>query len=166
MKSGKKKSTILKESKPIHSKTLPEHFRWHGWIVFVFGFLLYANTLGHDFTQDDAIVIYDNMYTTQGVKGIGGLFSKDTFFGFFKEEGKANLVSGGRYRPFTPAMFAMEYEIAGKNPWLGHLINILLYGLLCLMVYRLFVSMFCHQNDSESKRYMVFAAALIYLLFF
>ncbi|HNA42092.1 MAG TPA: hypothetical protein PLP81_08370, partial [Saprospiraceae bacterium] len=65
-------------------------------IIFMLGFLLYANTLSYDFTQDDAIVIYDNMYTTQGIKGIPGILEYDTFYGFFKEAGKANLVAGGR----------------------------------------------------------------------
>jgi protein O-mannosyl-transferase len=137
-------------------------YRWHGWIVLIFGVALYVNTITHQFTQDDAIVIYDNMYTTKGVSGLKGLFTKDTFFGFFKEEGKAKLVSGGRYRPFTPAMFALEYQLVGKSPWLGHLINILLYGFLCLMVYKLLISLICHKEDSESKRYLVFAAALIF----
>ncbi len=136
--------------------------QWHGWIVFLFGAVLYLNTITHDFTQDDAIVIYDNMYTTKGLAGLKGLFTKDTFFGFFKEEGKAKLVSGGRYRPLTPAMFAIEYQLVGKKPWLGHLINILLYGFLCLMVYKLLITMICHKDDSESKRYMVLAAALLY----
>lgn len=30
--------------------------------IFIFSSLLYANTLFHDFTQDDAIVIYANIY--------------------------------------------------------------------------------------------------------
>ena len=145
------------------SKTdVTSKYRWHGWIVLIFGAALYVNTISHQFTQDDAIVIYDNMYTTKGVSGLKGLFTKDTFFGFFKEEGKAKLVSGGRYRPFTPAMFAVEYQLVGKSPWLGHLINILLYGFLCLMVYKLLISLICHKEDSESKRYLVFAAALIF----
>ena len=66
------------------------------WILPALGFLLYANTLGHDYTQDDAIVIYDNMYTTQGLAGIPGLLSKDTFHGFFKEEGN-NHYKNGRF---------------------------------------------------------------------
>ncbi|MCE2823582.1 MAG: hypothetical protein LW693_14320 [Saprospiraceae bacterium] len=70
-------------------------------LIFIFATLLYANTLTHGFVLDDAIVITDNMYTQQGVKGIGGILSKDTFFGFFKVEGKEALVSGGRYRPMT-----------------------------------------------------------------
>ncbi len=83
-------------------------------LIAILGFLLYANTLFHDYTQDDAIVIYDNMYTTRGVSGAGGILGKDTFFGFFKEEGKAALVSGGRYRPFTLLMFAVENQIFGS----------------------------------------------------
>ncbi|KXK40457.1 MAG: tetratricopeptide repeat protein [Saprospiraceae bacterium] len=134
----------------------------HAWLVFIFGALLYANTLSHGFTQDDAIVIYDNMYTTKGISGIKGLFTKDTFYGFFKEEGKAKLVSGGRYRPFTPAMFAIEYQLVGNNPWLGHLINILLYGFLCFMVYKLMVLMLCYKEDTLNKRYIALAITLLY----
>ncbi|MBK9255720.1 MAG: tetratricopeptide repeat protein [Saprospiraceae bacterium] len=160
----KRKITIPAQSNDKGSKVslLSRGFSWHGHVVFAFASLIYMNTLTHEYTQDDAIVIYDNMYTTQGIKGIPGLFSKDTFFGFFKTEGKANLVSGGRYRPFTPAMFAVEYEIAGNNPWLGHLINILLYGLLCFMIYKVLLLLFCHKNNTENNRYFVLAVSLIF----
>lgn len=137
-------------------------FHWHGWFVFAIGALVYLNTITHQFTQDDAIVIYDNMYTTKGISGLKGLFTKDTFFGFFKEEGKAKLVSGGRYRPLTPAMFAIEYQLVGKNPWLGHLVNILLYGLLCLILYKLLESLFCYKKETENNRLFVLAVALLY----
>lgn len=159
---NKNQKVVSSTSKIMSENDFSDKFKWHGWIVLIFGIALYVNTITHQFTQDDAIVIYDNMYTTQGISGLKGLFTKDTFFGFFKEEGKAKLVSGGRYRPFTPAMFALEYQLVGKSPWLGHLINILLYGFLCLMVYKLLISLICHKDDSESKRYMVLAAALIY----
>jgi protein O-mannosyl-transferase len=158
---NKKQQNIATSGKP-DNFTMTDPFRWHGWLVFLLGAAIYLNTLTHEFTQDDAIVIYDNMYTTKGISGLKGLFTKDTFFGFFKEEGKAKLVSGGRYRPLTPAMFAFEYQLVGKKPFLGHLINILLYGFLCLMVYKLLISMICHKDDSENKRLMVLAAALIY----
>ena len=108
---------------------------WTKWCIPLLAILLYANTLGHDYTQDDAIVIYDNMYTTQGLAGIPGLLKYDTFRGFFKTEGKSKLVSGGRYRPLTPIMFAIEYEIFGKNPFWGHLINILIYGVLGMLIF-------------------------------
>jgi protein O-mannosyl-transferase len=103
--------------------------------LFAVSFLLYANTLFHDYCQDDAIVITENMFTTKGVSGIGGILSYDTFYGFFKEQGKAQLVAGGRYRPFTLVMFAIEYQIFGKNPFIGHFLNVVLFGLTSVLLY-------------------------------
>jgi tetratricopeptide (TPR) repeat protein len=158
----KQKKQNIDQSKVSFNVAKSSSFAWQGWLVFIFGALVYLNTLTHQFTQDDAIVIYDNMYTTKGVSGLNGIFTKDTFFGFFKEEGKAKLVSGGRYRPLTPAMFAIEYQLVGKNPLLGHLINILLYGFLCFMIYKLLVSMICSKEDNETNRYFAMAVALLY----
>jgi tetratricopeptide (TPR) repeat protein len=132
--------------------------------LFVLGFLLYANTLFFDYTVDDAIVIYDNEFTCKGTAGYGGLLKYDTFRGFFKVEGKDKLVSGGRYRPLTPLMYATEVQLfspkkkdlAGQpvkdkqgdtvyDPneggklnavkFVGHLINVLLYGLTGVLVF-------------------------------
>lgn len=104
-------------------------------LLFLFSFLLYANTLTHDYAQDDAIVITDNMFTQDGLSGIPGLLKYDTFYGFFKEEGKAQLVSGGRYRPLTPIMFAIELEVFGDKPWVGHLFNLVWFGLCVVLIY-------------------------------
>ncbi len=104
--------------------------------MFALAVLLYANTLGHGFVQDDAIVITDNMFTTQGVRGIPGILSKDTFFGFFKVEGKETLVSGGRYRPLTLVLFALMYEVFGASPFPYHLLTVLLFAATCVLLYR------------------------------
>ena len=132
--------------------------------LFLFGAILYAASLGHDYTQDDAIVIYENMYTTDGISGIPGLLSKDTFFGFFKVEGKSRLVQGGRYRPLTPVMFAVEWELVGDNPWLGHLINAFLYGLTGIIVF--LVLQWIGRNSHLRKHALFFAIAgtVLYLV--
>ena len=120
-------------------QALPAFFtdtRLQSLLLFAFAFLLYANTLTHGFVQDDAIVITDNMFTTQGVKGIPGILSKDTFFGFFKVEGKETLVSGGRYRPLTLVLFALLYEVAGGNPFIFHLLTVLLFAATGVVLYR------------------------------
>jgi protein O-mannosyl-transferase len=104
-------------------------------VLFLFTFLLYGNTLWHEYTQDDAIVITDNMFTQKGVAGIPGLFRYDTFYGFFKEEGKAALVAGGRYRPLTPAMFALEKQLFGSDPFWGHLFNVTWFALCVLALF-------------------------------
>ncbi len=118
-------------------------------LIFAFAFLLYANTLQHGFVLDDAIVITDNMYTQQGVKGIGGILSKDTFFGFFKVEGKETLVSGGRYRPMTLVMFALLYQIVGESPFVFHLLTVLLFAATCVLFYRTLLLLF---GGAENER--------------
>jgi Flp pilus assembly protein TadD len=134
-------------------------------IIFFFTLLLYANTLGHDYTQDDAIVITQNEFTLKGFEGIPSILSNDTFLGFFKSEEKLNLVSGGRYRPLSLVMFSIEIAIFGKNPFVGHLINILLYALLCVLLFRTLLFIFTSSDLSKNKNTLVklsFLTALIY----
>jgi protein O-mannosyl-transferase len=129
-----------------------QNTRLHAWLIFAVCFVLYANTLTHDFCQDDSIVITENMFTTQGVAGWGGILGNDTFYGFFKEEGKAALVAGGRYRPFTLLMFAFEYQIFGKNPFVGHLVNVLLFGLMCVVIYFLMLKLLKNRQNTDLSR--------------
>ena len=50
-------------------------------------------------------------------------------------------MEGGRYRPFSLVTFAIEHQIAeGDNPFISHLINILLYSLLCFILYKLLIA--------------------------
>ncbi|MEO1712570.1 MAG: glycosyltransferase family 39 protein, partial [Bacteroidota bacterium] len=126
-----KKGSTTKKPRFLYATT------WHPWVIFLLGFGLYANTLGHDYAQDDAIVIYDNEFTMQGFSGMADILSYDTFRGFFKEAGKDKLVPGGRYRPFTLLMFAagVEFFDAEQHKVVGHLVNALLYGLTGLLLY-------------------------------
>jgi len=130
-------------------------------LISLFSFALYYNTIGHDYTQDDAIVITDNMYTKQGLAGIDEILKYDTFKGFFKKEGKDKLVAGGRYRPFTLIIFAIEwhfFKTPDKNPdgslkkddngntvyttsTVGHLFNVLFYGLTGIVLYLLLLQL-------------------------
>ena len=116
-------------------------------LIFTVSFLLYANTLTHDYCQDDAIVITENMFTTEGVSGIPGIMGYDTFYGFFKDPNKGNLVAGGRYRPFTLVMFAFEYQIFGKNPFIGHLMNVLFFGLTSVLLYFLLLKLLNYKSS-------------------
>lgn len=129
--------------------------------LFAFSFLIYANTLQHDYTQDDAIVITDNMFTKQGFAGIPGLLQHDTFYGFFKKENKDKLVAGGRYRPLTPIMFAIEQQFFGNSPFVGHLFNAIYYGLLVVLIYWLMLLLFQKRPAAEAA-FIAIATALLY----
>ncbi len=157
--------------KPLKPKTVPletdisptfwENTRLQAIFIFALSFLLYANTLSFDYCQDDSIVITDNMFTTQGVAGIGGILQYDTFYGFFKESGKAQLVAGGRYRPFTLVMFAIEYQLFGKSPFIGHFINVLLFGLTCVLLYFLLLKLLQRRQAAGDNQQSVFNPTLV-----
>jgi len=170
MAKSKPKNKTKKTTKPRATSALPNgtpawftNARLHAWVLFALGFLLYANTLGHDYAQDDAIVITDNMFTTEGIAGIPGILQYDTFYGFFKEEGKANLVAGGRYRPLTLVMFAIEYQLFGEHPFIGHLVNALLYGLTGVVLYWLLLQLFRPKNDPAQAYFIALAAGLLFI---
>jgi tetratricopeptide (TPR) repeat protein len=104
------------------------------WFIPLLAFLLYANTLSHDFVLDDGIVITENDFTKKGFGGIWQILTTDSFHGFFKDGDKQNLVSGGRYRPLSVVLFAVEYQFFGKNAFLGHLFTIIWYSLMCFIL--------------------------------
>ncbi|MCB0803316.1 MAG: hypothetical protein KDB74_09465 [Flavobacteriales bacterium] len=97
-------------------------------LFLVLGFLLYGNTLNHEFTLDDAIVITENQFTKKGFDGIYEQLSNDQFVGFYGV--KKELVSGGRYRPLSMVVFNVQYALAGESAFIGHLCNVLAY-ILC-----------------------------------
>jgi protein O-mannosyl-transferase len=41
------------------------------------------------------------------------------------------------YRPLTSLAFAVEWKLGRGEPWVYHLVNVVLYVLVCLLVYRL-----------------------------
>lgn len=157
------KSTVNKTKTSSISLPTYLNFKMWAWIIPGLAILLYANTIGHDFTQDDAIVIHDNMYTQEGIKGIPGLLTKDTFFGFFKTEGKSKLVSGGRYRPLTPVMFAVERQLFGNKPLAGHIFNVLYFALLCFVIFYLLDQILSYKNTTILSRTIAIVAALIFV---
>jgi len=143
--------------------TLPPFFhnvRLQSLVLFAFAVLLYANTLGHGFTLDDDIVIKQNMFTQKGVEGIPGILSKDTFFGYFKVEGKDNLVSGGRYRPLTLVMFAFVFQLFGDKSFMFHLLTVLLFAASCVVLYRTLLLLFRPRGDSYAALLAFMATAL------
>jgi len=166
-----KKANKTALSEPIEvTKSVPFWLqsKWQCLILFSLACLIYGNTLKNGYTQDDAIVIYDNMFTQEGISGIPGILKYDTFFGFFKEAGKEKLVSGGRYRPFTLIMFAVEWQVFGKSPFINHLVNVLLFGGLCIMIYLLLARMFVHHKSeidkSKNALLPIFLMALLFVV--
>ena len=194
-KSSKTKKKITKKTTPFLQGT-PSWFSntsLHCLLIMLLSFLLYSNTLRHNYTQDDAIVIYDNMFTTKGVKGISGILKYDTFYGFFKEEGKANLVAGGRYRPLSLMMYALEVQLFAPKKkdangqvmkdkdgdvifdpnqnkelntvkFIGHLMNVLLFGLTSVLLYLVFLQLFKKQPNQTFAYFIALGTSLLFVV--
>lgn len=149
--------------------------RLHKIVLFFLSLFCYINTTSLDYALDDAIVIHDNMYTTDGVSGINGILSKDTFFGFFKEEGKSQLVAGGRYRPLSLVTFALEWELFAKKagadnqpasqrgrPWISHLFNTLLFGGTVVLLYSVLILLFNIQFSPTKAAIVALVTAALF----
>ena len=160
--------------------------KWKPYLVFaILTFILYGNTLNHFYVFDDVVVMTNNRFTQQGIKGIPDLFKYDSFVGYWMNlyNGRTieqlnndfKLLEGGRYRPLSLVTFALEVEFCGKeniypnsdmrfigNAFVSHLINILLYlftsCLLFLILHRLF------PFDKDQKWYVSFSF-IVTLLF-
>lgn len=121
---------------------------------------LYVNTLDLDYALDDTLMITQNTFTLKGVDGLKEIFTNDAFIGFL---GKSNLLPGGRYRPLSHAMFAVEYELFGLNPFVGHFINLLLYCFLALLLFRILRMLLPEVKGQPWNLTLPFVATLLFV---
>jgi len=104
--------------------------RYISLIIFAFAFLLYANTLNHGYVLDDDVVYLKNKDVQAGFSGIGSILHHSFIYGFTGHNDQS-------YRPVVLIIFAIEKQFFGNNPHTGHLINVLLFALSCVLLYRL-----------------------------
>src|SRR5438552_10698523 len=82
--------------------------RWAFAVPFVFAFVLYGNTIAHDYALDDGIITRQNEFVQMGVAGIPKIFAKGFLFGF-------NRTNDQSYRPLTLANMAVEKELLARR---------------------------------------------------
>lgn len=119
--------------------------------------VLYGNTLWNGYAVDDKFVLLENKFVQKGFKGIGLILKTDSFQGFLGET--ENKLAGGRYRPLALITFAIEYQLWKENPAASHAVNLLLYILVCLLLFR-FLS-YCLSNSQQN---IAFIATLLFAL--
>lgn len=102
-----------------------------GAIIFVLAFLLYANTIGHEYALDDNSVIVDSHIVRGGASNVAEVFQTRYREGSFGE-------SSTMYRPMSIAMFAIEWGISPNNPKLSHFVNVFMFAATCLLMFLTF----------------------------
>jgi protein O-mannosyl-transferase len=131
--------------------------------VFLFGTAIYLNTLPNKYAYDDFSVVEGNKFTRQGVSGIFNHLFNDSFTGF---TGKKNLFRGGRYRPLSLITFSIEYQFFGANPFVSHFINVILYGLICMLLFKVLAALFQEKAVIKKHRDYFLSLSLMASLIF
>jgi hypothetical protein len=91
-------------------------------IICVVALIQYGGTVEHDYAWDDTIVIVQNDRVQQGLSGTADLFRN------IKSE---EIQHHYGYRPVSLMSFAFDQDISPLNPKVSHLMNVLLFGILC-----------------------------------
>ena len=135
--------------------------RWQTILLAAVAFLMYAQTLRFGLVMDDNMVITDHSVVQQGVKGIGTLLTKDSFYGF--DEFYDRSSQRKTYRPVSFVSFALEKQLWNNNPVMGHLVNTLLYTLTTVLVFMLLRRLFTERIQAQPHfQWLPFSAALLF----
>jgi len=119
-------------------------------ILFVVSFLVYSNTLNHDFAGDDPAFIADNKNVQQGIRGIPAIFTSSLF------ESETGVKDPG-YRPLVSSFFAIEKALFGGGARHYHWMNVFCYALGCVLAF-----LFLKTLLGQEQIWTAFLAALLF----
>ncbi|MFQ5335879.1 MAG: hypothetical protein ACE5DN_07370, partial [Flavobacteriales bacterium] len=156
---------------------LPKTLARPKWLLFLLGFLLYANTIPFEHALDDKLAITHNQFTKAGIRGIPDICSNDLLVGFYGR--KRNLLAGSRYRPLSLVTFAIEWSFFGPSPsvtdpkvlesklatlaHVSHFVNAVLYGLTGLVLFLVLMKLFPDEREKKWFLSVPFIATAIFL---
>ncbi len=112
------------------------------WFISAFFFLLaimlYSNTFQHRFVLDDHGIIANNKMTKAPVSW------ENTKLMFVTplRRGDVSDRENSLYRPFTKLVFNIEWNLFSGNPHGFHKVNVIIYGLLCMLLFWVLYDLF------------------------
>lgn len=121
------------------------------YVFYILSFLIIASVFGQvchfDYSLDDQLINQDIPGRTEGIKGILHLFGE--------------RYNKSDYRPFVTTSYAIEKYVAGENnPHVSHCINLILYFLIAIALYKTSTGLF--RNDKQ--KLIVSVAILLFLV--
>jgi tetratricopeptide (TPR) repeat protein len=119
-------------------------------IIFALAFLIYANSIKNGYVLDDYSVIKEHLTVKKGFDGIKEIWKTTYRFGYWGHPDDL-------YRPLTLTVFAIQWELWPDNPFPAHLFNVLLYSLLCVLIFFLLRRIF-----SEAGLWLPLITTLIF----
>lgn len=112
-------------------------------------FLCFINVVKNGYSLDDQMVTTaEHALVSKGLGGIKEIFTSN----YSSVAGKSF-----EYRPIAVSTFAIEYQIWGFNPKLSHLVNLLLYILLVILVFKVLLRLLPSQVETAFGISLIFA---------
>jgi len=107
-------------------------------LVFLTAFLLFSNTIKHEYVLDDTGAIIQNLNVQEGIKGIPKILTMDLW--------EFSDVKLGYYRPLSLITFAIEIEFFGNAPHVSHFNNVLIFALSAVFLFLVLQQIFGNYN--------------------
>lgn len=101
--------------------------------LIVLGLILYGNTLNNGYSMDDDFVIYKSENVTSGISAFQEIITSH-----YSDTHKSRY----EYRPVVKLSFAFEYSLWKDNPGFSHAVNILIFLLTLLLLFKLLSKLF------------------------
>src|ERR1043165_5645283 len=118
-------------------------------VIFSFSFLIYFNSVFNDYNMDDELVTQNQRLTSKGISAIPEIFNSP----YYQDKSGYKY----EYRPIVLVTFAIEHSIFGEHAGVSHFINVLLYALLCCLLFSVLRRLF--------KTYSILFPLLVTLIF-
>lgn len=97
-------------------------------ISFVIPVLVYSVAIGNGYNMDDELVTRGHVLTSKGLAAIPEILTSQYY--------RDAMGYAYDYRPVVLISFAAEHQFFGEHVWVSHAINVLLYGFMCFLLYR------------------------------
>ena len=119
-------------------------------LLFIVAILYYYPSVNNQYNIDDQFITANNEFTSKGWKVLDILIEPD------RQSKNFELIL--KDRPFTLFVFGIEHALFGDQPFISHLINILLYAVLCSILFITLNFIF------PSYKSVIFLAILLYAI--
>lgn len=127
-------------------------------------FLFYGNSILNKYAMDDSITIERNAFVQMGFAGIPKILTTDSYYSYYTSMGgdPTQQLSGGRYRPLSEVIFAIEQQFFGNSeiqPYVRHFVNVIAF-MACIVSIFYFFDKFLFKKIPWGSDMAFFAAFL------